>query len=182
MLKIINKLEEYLLSSLLVFMTLLVFTEVIARFVFNHGIAWAGELTLITNSWLVLLGASFCVREKAHICVEFLTDKLSGNIARVVAGVAVVACLLYCALFFYGSWVFVTEDKIIDIELDDLPIKTWIPASVLVVGFGLLAARFLQALYLIVIHGRTDVLQHHGEVEDSMELAESIKSDNMEIR
>ncbi len=39
MLKIINKLEEYLLSSLLVFMTLLVFTEVIARFVFNHGIA-----------------------------------------------------------------------------------------------------------------------------------------------
>ncbi len=55
---IIHKIEEGFLSILLVSMTVLVFAEVVARFVFNHGIMWAQELTLIINSWMVLIGAS----------------------------------------------------------------------------------------------------------------------------
>ncbi len=169
-----NKLEESLLSILLVIMTILVFTEVVARFAFNHGISWAQELTLITNSWIVLLGASYCIREKAHIGVEFLTDKLDGTAARSVAIIALLACLIYSGIFLYGSVLYVWEDYQIDIELDDLPISTWIPASVLVIGFALIAIRFLQAFYQVIFHNDIHVLQHRGEVEDSMELAESI--------
>ncbi len=174
LIKFFNKLEESLLSILLVFMTILVFAEVVARFVFNHGISWAQELTLITNSWMVLLGASFCIREKAHIGVEFITDKLDGKAARTVAILALIACLVYSAIFLYGSVIYVWEDYQIDIELDDLPIATWIPASVLVIGFGLVAVRFLQAFYRVIVHNDVHVLQHRGEVEESMELAESI--------
>lgn len=174
LLNFFNKLEEGLLSLLLVSMTILVFTEVIARFVFNHGISWAQELTLIINSWMVLLGASYCIREKAHIGVEFLTDKLTGNAARIVAVIALLACLVYSAIFLYGSAIYVWEDYQIDIELDDLPIATWIPASALVIGFALIAVRFLQAFYRVLVHNDVHVLQHRGEVEESMELAESL--------
>lgn len=176
--KLFNKFEESVLSMLLVSMTILVFAEVIARFVFNHGISWAQELTLIINSWMVLLGASYCVREKAHIGVEFLTDKLSGSLAKWVTAAAIIFCLIYCAIFLYGSIVYVYEDYLIDIELDDLPIASWIPASALVIGFGLLMMRFLQALYRVIAHNDIHVLQHVGEVKESMDLAESIQKDN----
>lgn len=172
--RLLHQLEESILSILLVFMTILVFAEVIARFVFNHGISWAQELTLIINSWMVLLGASYCIREKAHIGVEFLTDKLDGTAARAVAVIALLACLTYSAIFLYGSIHFVWEDFQIGIELDDLPIPTWVPALALVVGFTLIAIRFLAAFYQVIVHNDIHVLQHRGEVEDSMELAESI--------
>lgn len=177
-LKFLHKFEESVLSILLVAMTILVFTEVVARFVFNHGISWAQELTLIINSWMVLLGASYCIREKAHIGVEFLVDKLKGKAARNATIIALAACLLYAAIYLYGAAVYVWEDYQIGIELDDLPIQTWIPASVLVIGFALVAVRFAAAFYRVWVHNDLHVLQHVGEVKESMDLADSLKKDN----
>lgn len=172
--KIFHQLEESVLSVLLVAMTVLVFAEVVARFVFSHGITWAAELTLIINSWMVLLGASYCIREKAHIGVDFLVNKLEGAAAKIAAIITLSACLLYAGIYLYGAAIYVWEDYQIGIELDDLPIPTWIPAMALVIGFVLVAVRFLAAFYRVVVHNDIHVLQHVGEVEDSMDLAESI--------
>ncbi|MGY0400260.1 MAG: TRAP transporter small permease [Ostreibacterium sp.] len=178
LLRILNQLEESLLSLLLVMMTILVFVEVVARFVFNHGIIWAQELTLIMNSWMVLLGSAYCIRKKAHIGVDFLTNKLNRTTARVVVLFALTACLIYSAIFLYGSIIYILADYQISIELDDLPIQTWIPASILIIGFGLIALRFLQAFYQVIINDNIHVLQHAGEVEDSIALANNIKKFN----
>lgn len=179
MLNFLHKFEESVLSILLVAMTILVFVEVVARFVFNHGISWAQELTLIINSWMVLLGASYCIREKAHIGVEFLVDKLQGKAARNAAIIALAACLLYAAIYLYGAAVYVWEDYQIGIELDDLPVLTWIPASVLVIGFVLVGVRFAAAFYRVWVHNDLHVLQHVSEVKESMELADSLKADSL---
>lgn len=175
--KFLHKFEESVLSILLVAMTILVFTEVIARFVFNHGISWAQELTLIINSWMVLLGASYCIREKAHIGVEFLVEKLKGKAARIAAITALSACLLYAAIYLYGAAVYVWEDYQIGIELDDMPVQTWIPASVLVIGFALVGVRFVAAFHQVLVHNNLQVLHHVGEVKESMDLADSLKHD-----
>ncbi len=174
---VIHKIEEGFLSILLVSMTVLVFAEVVARFVFNHGIMWAQELTLIINSWMVLVGASYCIREKAHIGIDFVVDKLNGTAAKVAALIALMACLLYAGVYLYGAINYVWEDYQIGIELDDLPIQTWIPASVLVVGFALIAFRFIEAFWQVLRYNNIHVLQHVGEAEESMDLAESILLD-----
>ncbi len=175
--KIIHNIEEGILSILLVSMTILVFAEVVARFVFNHGIMWAQELTLIINSWMVLVGASYCIREKAHIGIDFVVDKLNGFAARLVALIALTACLVYAGIYLYGAINYVWEDYQIGIELDDLPIQTWMPASVLVVGFTLIAIRFVEAFWQVLRYNNIHVLQHVGEAEESMDLAESILLD-----
>ncbi len=174
---IIHKIEEGFLSVLLVSMTVLVFAEVVARFVFNHGIMWAQELTLIINSWMVLVGASYCIREKAHIGIDLLVDKLDGLAARVVALLALTACLIYAGIYLYGAVNYVWEDYQIGIELDDLPIPTWVPASVLVIGFSLIAIRFIEAFWQVLRYNNVRVLQHVDEAEESMNLAESILLD-----
>ncbi len=43
-------------------MTLITFANVIARFGFNSNILWALEATVFLFAWLVLLGASYAVK------------------------------------------------------------------------------------------------------------------------
>lgn len=179
MLKIFNRVEEIFLSFLLVWMTVLVFSEVIARFVFSHGISWAEEMTLNTNSWFVLLGASYCIRKKAHIGVDFIVAKLDGMTAKVVAVTAVGACLIYACIYLYGAWFYVYEDYQLGLDLYDIPIKSWIPASALVIGFALILFRLLEVLYQVIMQGNVHALQHEGEAKESMELADSIKEKNI---
>lgn len=171
---VINRLEENFLSLLLVSMTLLVFAEVIARFGFNAGIHWAQEVTLLLSAWFVLFGASYGVKVGAHIGVDVFVKILPNKIHRILTIGAIVLCLIYCSLFLYGSWIYLSKMKMIGIELEDLPIPKWIPMSILVIGFVLLIIRFLQ-LGWSVIKGEADGFHFADEAEESMELANELK-------
>jgi C4-dicarboxylate transporter DctQ subunit len=48
--RIVDRLEEGVISLLLVGMTLLVFYEVVLRFVFNTGHGWIQEVTLLISA------------------------------------------------------------------------------------------------------------------------------------
>ncbi|KXJ53225.1 TRAP transporter small permease [Neptuniibacter pectenicola] len=171
---LITKLEEGFLSVLLVSMTLLVFAEVIARFGFNAGIHWAQEVTLLLAAWFVLFGASYGVKVGAHIGVDVFVKLLPQNTHRFITLVAVGLCLVYCGLFLYGSWIYLSKMKMIGIELEDLPIPKWIPMSILVIGFVLLIIRFLQLGWKVVTN-QADGFHFADEAEESMEIAKGLK-------
>ncbi|MFT6557444.1 MULTISPECIES: TRAP transporter small permease [Sneathiella] len=164
----VERLEEGLISLLLVIMTMLVFVEVVMRFVFNSGFLWLQELTLLTSAWFVLLGASYGVRVGAHIGVDALVRLLPPNIHRLVSIAAVGMCLFYCGLLFAGSWVYLEKMKKIGLELEDLPYQKWVAHSILVVGFGLLFIRFLQLLWKI-IKGESIGFQLADEAKEVLE-------------
>jgi len=84
----VERLEEGLISLLLVIMTLLVFLEVVMRFAFNSGLLWLQELTLLVSGWFVLLGASYGVRVGAHIGVvgDISAAELAPLLDRLLGG------------------------------------------------------------------------------------------------
>lgn len=172
--KLINNLEEAFISLLLVSMTLLVFAEVIARFVFNAGIHWAQEVTLLMAAWFVLFGASYGIKVGAHIGVDVFVKMLPKGATRFFTLLAIGLCLFYCSLFLYGSWIYLSKMQMIGIELEDLPVPKWIPMTVLIIGFGLLAVRFVQ-LGVNVIKGQADGFHLADEAKESMELADELK-------
>ena len=53
-----------LIAIILGLMTVITFANVIARYVFNSNILWALETTVFLFAWLVLLGASYCVKTR----------------------------------------------------------------------------------------------------------------------
>ena len=57
-------------------MTLITFANVIARYVFNSNILWALELTVYLFAWMVLIGASYCVKHSLHLGVDILLGAL----------------------------------------------------------------------------------------------------------
>ncbi|CAG9000001.1 MAG: C4-dicarboxylate TRAP transporter small permease protein DctQ [Candidatus Celerinatantimonas neptuna] len=162
-------LEERIIGLLLISMTLLVFIEVVLRFGFNTGIEWAQEVTLYLSAWMVLLGASWGVREGAHIGVDAFVKLLSPAQRRIVTLLAIVLCLIYCALFLQGSWVYLSKMAKIGIKMDDVPIEKWKAMSVLIIGFVLLAFRFIQ-LGWNVITGQQIGFQLADEARESMHL------------
>ena len=72
---ILERFEEIAMASLLAFMTLLTFTQVVLRYVFNSGWVWSLEATTYAFAALVLVGMSYGVRTNSHIAVDLITRR-----------------------------------------------------------------------------------------------------------
>jgi C4-dicarboxylate transporter DctQ subunit len=173
--RIVNSLEEAIISILLASMTLLVFVEVVLRFGFGTGMMWAQELTLLLSAWMVLFGVSYGLKVGSHIGVDALVKILPQKTRRVISMGAVIACLGYCVLFLQGSWIYLEKMHMIGIELEDMPIPKWIGHSILLIGMVLIAIRLLQLLWAIYT-GKTDGFKLADEAKESMHLAEETKA------
>lgn len=176
LIKITHRLEEHILSLLLLSMTLLVFAEVVMRFGFNSGIHWAQELTLTLAGWFVLFGASYGVKVGAHIGVDVFVKMLPHNVHRVVTIIAVLLCLIYCGIFLYGSWVYLSKLHMIGIEMEDMPVPKWMAMSILVIGFALLIIRFLQLLWKLLTK-QAEGFHLADEAKESLELAKDLEKE-----
>ena len=102
--RVINEIEETLIAVILGLMTLVTFANVIARYVFNANILWALETTVFLFAWLVLIGASYCVKTRAHLGVDAVLNIVSPGTRRILTLLSVAACLVFSVLLLIGSW------------------------------------------------------------------------------
>ena len=85
-------------------MVVLVFSNVVLRYVFNSGIATSEELSRWLLVWLTFLGAIVALREHAHLGVDSLVRALPPR-GRLVCFVASYLLMLYADwLLTLGSW------------------------------------------------------------------------------
>lgn len=171
MIKFLHRFEETVIGLLLVATTLLVFVEVVLRFFFNEGLLWAQEATLYLSAWMVLIGASWGIREGAHIGVDALVKTFSPSLQKTVTLIALALAMVYCVLFFYGSWVYLSKMKLIAIEMEDIPIEKWKAMLCLLIGFALLGLRMITVA-IEVIQGKRLGFGFADEAKESMHLAE----------
>ena len=61
-------------------LALLVGWQVVARYVFNTGIFWAEELSLLAMMWGTLLGAAGCIWTDSHVRLNILLDRLPASV------------------------------------------------------------------------------------------------------
>jgi C4-dicarboxylate transporter DctQ subunit len=170
-----HRLEEGLIAFLLAVMTLVTFTQVIARYVFNYSFVWALELVTYLFGFLIFIGMSYGVRVGSHIGVDALVKALKPKAARIVGGTAALLCLVYALIIFYGSWQYVAKMYEIVIMAEDLPIPQWVPRLSLLVGFGLLVVRFAEAFFRIAT-GRETRMQVADEAVDALKHKDEYKT------
>jgi C4-dicarboxylate transporter, DctQ subunit len=140
----LDRVEEAFMAFALALMTALTFVQVVLRYVFHSGLVWSLEATTYTFGWLVVVGMSYGVRTQAHIAVDLLTRKLEPAAQRAVASLALAVSLAYCALMAYGSAALVAGLMRLGHEAQDIPLPRWLLASILPLGFALLALRIVQ--------------------------------------
>jgi C4-dicarboxylate transporter DctQ subunit len=167
--KILDRLEEWIMSFMLFAMTALAFMQVVRRYIFNSNFSWNLELTTIVFAVMIFVGISYGVRVGSHIGVDALVRLLPAKKRRLVSMLAVALSLVYVGFVLYGSSIYVGKMMEIGIEFDDLPIERWQVLMIMPIGYILVGFRFLQIFYNLAT-GKTDSLHLADEAADAMKL------------
>ena len=186
MLKILDHLEEWLITFLMGAATLIIFVAVVHRYssglaipgvqdwLLSVNMGWAQELTIIMFVWMAKFGAAYGVRTGIHVGVDVLINRLAdANRARfIVIGLAAGALftgivgtlgarfvLENGAHYQVLSWLGMnTGDLYEGPTTPDLEWPTWIVYSAIPLGSYLMCFRFLQVMVAFI---RTGVLPQH---------------------
>lgn len=86
---------------LLAVMAVLVFANVVSRYVFNHSFIWVEEVTRYMMIWVGFLGSGLVLRYGAHIAVEALQDVLP---TRAAQAMRVLVVVILAATFIALTW------------------------------------------------------------------------------
>src|SRR6478735_3683321 len=98
------RLLKVMIAVCLAVMVVLVFTNVVMRYIFNSGIATSEELSRWLLVWLTFLGAIVALRQHAHLGVDTLIRALPPK-GKFVCFVASYLLMLYADwLLALGSW------------------------------------------------------------------------------
>ncbi len=167
--KIVDRLEEWIMSLMLLGMTALAFMQVVRRYVFNTGFSWTLELTMVLFAFMIFVGISYGVRTGSHIGVDALVKLLPSNAHRMVSMLAVLLSLVYVGFVLYGSAIYVSKMIEVNVEFDDLPIERWKVLIIMPIGYCLVGLRFSQILYKLFTR-QVDGLHLADEAADAMKL------------
>lgn len=95
---------EWLLIALLAVMVVLVFGNVVLRYAFNSGIVFSEEVSRFVFMWLTLIGALVVMKDKAHLGMSSLVDRLGETGQRICRFASDALTLGCCLLLAHGAW------------------------------------------------------------------------------
>lgn len=150
----LDYLEEYFCMGILVFMTLLIFLQVILRYVFSYSLSWSEELSRYLFVWISWIGASYCVKIDAHLRVT------------AIVGMVPAKFLPYVNLLMYVCWAaFAALLAVKGVTLVEMLVRQgqtsaamrvpmWIPLAAVPVGSALMTFRILAKIRLTLLQIR----------------------------
>ncbi len=97
LLSIYDEIEEKLLVFSLAFTVVLIFVQVVMRYVFNQSLSWSEELARYIFVWQCWLGVSFAFKHNAHISVDILHDALGPKGKIIIRIISLTITFLFSA-------------------------------------------------------------------------------------
>ena len=197
--KLLDRLEEWVVGFMMGGATLIIFAAVAHRYLSGVPIpgmqdwlitldfSWAQELCIIMFVWMAKFGAAYGVRTGIHVGVDVLINLLRPEIRARFVIFGLLAGALFTGIVATFGGLFVWENGLhfafynllgFDVSTmsegpttPDLEWPTWIVYSAIPLGSSLMCFRFLQVAYNFV---KTGELPHHdhGHVDGLDEAAE----------
>lgn len=96
--KFLNNFEGYVCVVTLLVMSVVIFWQVVCRYVLKSSLPWSEELSRYLLVWTSFIGGAYGVRLGAHIGVEAFTLLLPKKAQKALNIFVMVACLILCAV------------------------------------------------------------------------------------
>lgn len=146
---ILQCLTEYVLFLMVAAMVVIVFAQVIFRFVLYASLPWSEEAARYIMVWISMLGAAIGIRRKGHIGVEAVVALLPPVLKKAVTALTT----LVASGFFLGMVVYgVKVCRVVAAqESPAMEISMAIPYSSLVVGGALMLLYSLEELLNLMV-------------------------------
>ncbi|NCB94790.1 MAG: TRAP transporter small permease [Clostridia bacterium] len=151
--KFFDNIEEYFCVWTMAIMTVIVFIQVVMRYVFSNSLSWSEELARFIFLWLSWIGASYAVKERSHFRVEMFANMIKGK-SRIYFEYMIL--IVWFVFSFFLAWqgtmllIFLQETGQESAAMQ-IPM-TWPYASV-PIGCALMCTRLIVELYKLYKNG-----------------------------
>jgi len=182
MLRLLDRLEETLIATLMAAATVIIFIAVLHRYaagmpipyvqdwLLSLNLSWAQELCIYMFVWMAKFGAAYGVRTGIHVGVDVLINRLPDSTRRTYVLFGLAAGALFTGIVGTLGANYVWQIGHTDQVSADLELPLWIVYLCIPLGSYLMCFRFIQVAVTFLRTG--DLPKHdHSHVEGIDEAA-----------
>ena len=96
--KFLNEFEIYIGAVIFILMTILLFVQVVTRYVFHRSFTWTEEISTIFFVWMVYLGVCSAVLRRKHLRIDAFVEAMPFKVKKIlliISNIIFIAFLLY---------------------------------------------------------------------------------------
>lgn len=146
MMKKFAKAEEAFLVLTLVAMVVLIFGQVVGRYVFSNAPSWTEEMARYIHIFQVWIGASYAVKLREHIRVEAFVSKFSGLPRKILETISLAIWFGIAVFLAYFGTQLVLNSIANGQVTPAMQMPMWIPFLAVPIGGLGMSLRLLQQL------------------------------------
>ena len=148
---------EWFAIICMVVLTIIVFMDVILRYIFKQGFSWTQEVATLMLVWFSLIGMAIGVLERIHISIEMFTAKLPEKAIQVLECIDHILIAVFGGAMVYYGLLIMNMTK-----LSTLP-ATKMPSSVLYVILPLSGLLVLINAILVAANQDKKIFDETGD-------------------
>ncbi|MBU0934371.1 MAG: TRAP transporter small permease [Spirochaetes bacterium] len=116
----------YLAKFMMVAMVLIIFVNVVLRYVFNSGLMWSEEVALLLAVWFIFIAMSLGVKQGLHINITLIPEsRQSPAVRKVLSWLKSLAALAVALTMIVHGW------KLVGFTMQSIMPATQWPAGLL---------------------------------------------------
>ena len=151
-------LEKFVSCVCVILMSILVFINVIARFVFNHSLAFSDEISTYLFVLMSFMGTAIAARRGAHLGLSIVTDKVSPRARAVIGTLMYIISAFFCLLIIIFGVQMVVSQYQLGQESAAMQWPEWIYGSFVPIG-----AAFAMLAFITGAFNQAKQLSHEEE-------------------
>lgn len=141
--------EKYICSVLLIFYSLVIFYDIVARFLIAKPTVWGQQVVIGLFIWLAWIATAYAIRHRSHLRFTMFINNYSPRFLYLVYWVEWILWFLFAGSIFWFS-IPVTEKYIAaDATIVGTSIQEHFLRLSIPVGFGLILIRVAQQMFII---------------------------------
>ena len=113
--------NRWILIFLLAAMSVIVFVNVIVRYVTEASLPWSEEVSRHMMIWLTFLGGGLVLRSGGHIAIDNLQDAVPPKVARLLRVVVFLLMTLFFGLLLYFGCIYVSRTMMQTTAATEIP-------------------------------------------------------------
>ncbi|MBZ4645393.1 MAG: hypothetical protein PWR27_1483 [Petroclostridium sp.] len=161
MLKFLDKhLEDYILVAFMAIMSVVIFFQVIMRYVFRSSLTWSEELARYLFVWIVYFAISYAVKERKHIKIEAALYLMPKKVRPYMPIIGDIIVFVFSAFIIVTSWEIVLRQASGGQISPAMRIPMQYIYAAPFVGFTLTAFRTIQVIMLRIKNLKSGVEMH----------------------
>ena len=144
---------ELAVSSILVALVTVTFSQVVFRYLLQAPLAWSEELARFLLMWMASLSAAYAFKTRSHFALHFVVDRFSPSVQRAISTFVTLLVAIFLAVFAYQSLKFTIEVRNMSAPATQMSLA--VPYSSALVGSVLM-------LYYVILNWWQDMTAGKG--------------------